>query len=106
MNIKALIMKYFEDHAGQRVYVESITGDLDMSKSQIQAAVYQIARTNQLPGLEVISQGNVWLFQPTGTADPSAPQAETLTVVRTLKSGAKLAEDSDGNVYKAVLIED
>lgn len=94
----AAALKYFLAAPGQHITVEDLAQDLGgITHGQVGAAVNYIIKSNKLPGLVAVQNGQVWLYTP-----QEAGNEEYWLVVRHTANGAQtVLEDGNGDLWVA-----
>lgn len=93
--ITASVIKYFLENPGAHVLVEGLAKQFNVTEAQAAGAVSYVIREGKLPGVRVVQNGNIWIYDQ-GSAD----RAVKWKVVHSNDHEAVL-EDSDGKLWYA-----
>lgn len=101
-SFRPAILRYFEQHERQNVYLEDLAEAIGATKEQAQGAMTNLRANmpDMAKQIKVIVTGNVWTYDRdrTPAAKPTKRMFEELA---TAKDGTIVIQDQDGGLYRA-----
>lgn len=98
---KAALIAYFDKHPNQRVYVEDIMKELNLSKDQVRVGINNLRASEPVPykqQLEIVAKGSIWYFH---TEKVQENEEQVFKLLGEGTNGVLVLQDSQGNFYKA-----
>lgn len=99
MSQKSKVLKYLEEHIGQRLFADDMAQALGLSRIQVSHAIYGIRKSGL--HVEQVSQG-VYMYSGGRSAGSVKGLFEELAQTRT---GKIIVQDEDGKVYLLTELE-
>jgi hypothetical protein len=72
---KPQVMKYMMDNPGRNIHKEEIGRELGLLDSQVNNAIGNLIRDDQVPGLKRVVRGSVYRYDP-DQVDPNGAEAD------------------------------
>ena len=67
MSIRADVQQYFEKHPNEKIYLNDLTQELELTSKQLQPAIYYLTKAGV--EIEVVIAGQCWIYKPNGNGD-------------------------------------
>lgn len=68
--IRPMIINHFLANPGIPQSITQVCDATDLGYQQVQSAVYNVIRNENLPGLRCLAQGSLWQYDPEALPDP------------------------------------
>jgi hypothetical protein len=102
--VKSALIKYFDEHPDQRLHLEDIAKATQLTEEQVRTGVNNLRASEPIPygNIRSIVRGRVWMYQTEDTEKPETRSTtDLMRVCYRSKHGWVLAEDHEGNLWKA-----
>lgn len=104
--IRARLVDFFKKHPDETVTVDQIAEEIQEARKRVQAGVYSLQESGQLPTIQTLQRGNVWRYTPTTTKQSHTRKSgRVFEEIKELRSGEVLLESEDGDLYMAYPLE-
>lgn len=111
--VAAALLRYLTAHPGGALYRAEIAADTGLTEERVRTGMANLRHSDKLgarEALETVVAGQVWRWHPNkARTEPEVPEQRKperarriFEEVGTLKDGAIVQQDEDGNLYRAV----